>query len=61
MKGVVKRRPQERSSAGQNLWCYLFCGLIAAFSPLLLVVLILVLWVLFRFCFGLGFFFVIVC
>lgn len=32
MKGVVKRRPRERSCAGWNSWCYLFCGLIAAFS-----------------------------
>lgn len=28
MKGVVKRAPRERSSAGWNLWCYLFCDLI---------------------------------
>lgn len=33
MKGVVKRWPRNRSCAGWNLWCYLFCGLIAAFSP----------------------------
>lgn len=47
MKGVVKRGPRERSSAGLNLWCYLFCGLIAAFSPSDSVVclLISVLWV----------------
>lgn len=29
---VLKRGPGERPSAGWNLWCYLFCGLIAAFS-----------------------------
>lgn len=33
MKGVVKRWPRERSCAGWNLWCYLFCALIAAFNP----------------------------
>lgn len=32
-EGVVKRWPRGKSCAGWNSWCYLFCGLIATFSP----------------------------